>query len=205
MAKHTTFQQIRDLPFTHQALLACYLSARMKPNYDIFHVATGFGDPKVLQGALDVVWHWLGHAGKAGFSRWQEKVDEVTPSEHTHDMLGVFPAMEACVAISTLLQGLIDKDPKPLLDVAKVSQGSVAHFIELTEGADLEPEARAQLLREHDLALYEIEVQQAMVSFLAEHADVDAALVKAVREQVQLEGMSHLGFSIPELPADTAE
>lgn len=199
MTKRTTFQQIRELPFQHQALLACYLSARMRPNYDLFHRVTGFGDPKVLQGALDVVWHWLGHGGKANFARWQEKVDEHTPSEHGHDLLGVYPAMEACVAISTMLQGLMDKETKPLLDVAKVSQGSVAHFLELTEGAQMTPEDRAQMLREHELVEYEIAMQQAMVAFLEGQHEVSPELVKMVRGMVEDEGISNLGLTLAPL------
>lgn len=196
MQKRTTFQQIRELPFSHQALLACYLCARMKPNYDLFHKVTDYGDPKVLQGALDVVWHWLAQGGKANFERWQEKVDEVTPSENEHDVLGVFPAMEACTALSSMLQGLLDKDSKPLLDVAKVSQGSVAHFLELTEGAALSADERANMLREHELVEYEIAVQQAMLSFLQAHPAVDAELVKEVRAMLADEGVSNLGLEI---------
>ncbi|RUO33887.1 YjaG family protein [Aliidiomarina soli] len=199
MSKRTTFQQIRELPFLHQALLACYLSARMRPNYDLFHRVTGFGDPKVLQGALDVVWHWLGHGGKANFARWQEKIDEQTPSEHGHDLLGVYPAMEACVAISTLLQGLLDKEDKPLLDVAKVSQGSVAHFLELTEGAEMSPDDRQQMLQEHELVEYEIAMQQAMVTFLQGQPEITADLVKMVRSMVEDEGISNLGLAIDTL------
>lgn len=199
MTKHTTFQQIRELPFDHQALLACYLCARMRPNYDLFHRVTGFGDPKVLQGALDVVWQWLAQGGKANFSRWQEKVDDETPSEHGHDLLGVYPAMEACTAISTMLQGLIDKESKPLLDVAKVSQGSVAHFLELSEGADMEVEAREQMLEEHELTEYEIAMQQAMVAFLSSQKDLSPELVKQVRGMVADEGISNLGLAIEDL------
>lgn len=205
MAKRTTFQQIRQLPFHHQALLACYLCARMRPNYDLFHRVTGFGDPKVLQGALDVVWHWLAQGGKANFSRWQEKVDEVTPSEHGHDLLGVFPAMEACVAVSTMLQGLLDKDSKPLLDVAKVSQGSVAHFLELTDGADMSPEEREVLLREHELVEYEVEIQQAMVGFLEAQPELSSVLVNQVRRMVDDEGISNLGLDISDLDQPPAE
>ena len=198
--KHTTFQQIRELPFQYQAILACYLCTRMKPNYDLFHQVSDFGDPKVLQGAVDVVWQWLAQGGKANFARWQEKVDEVTPSEYDYDVLGVYPAMEACVAISTMLQGLIDKESKPLLDVAKVSQGSVAHFLELTEGAELDGEQRAQMLRDHELTRYEIDVQQALVEFLSESPDIDLELVRELREQIRDEGMTSLGLALPETP-----
>jgi uncharacterized protein YjaG (DUF416 family) len=202
MAKHTTFQQIRELDFHHQALLACYLCDRMRPNYDLFHRVTGFGDPKVLTGALDVVWQWLAQGGKANFERWQEKIDEHTPSEHGHDLLGVYPAMEACVAISTLLQGLLDKESKPLLDVAKVSQGSVAHFLELTEGAEMNAADREAMLREHELTEYEIAMQQAMVTFLQLHESVTPELVRQVRGMVADEGISNLGLTVGELDAE---
>lgn len=199
MSKRTTFQQIRELPFNHQALLACYLCARMKPNYDIFHQLTEAGDPKILQGALDVVWQWLGQGGKANFARWQEKVDEQTPSEHEYDVLGVYPAMEACTAISSMLQGLLDREEKPLLDVAKVSQGCIAHFLELTEGAELNAQDRAELVRTHELVEYEVAVQQAMVSYLEQCQVVDAELVKEVRQMITEEGVSSLGLAVPQL------
>jgi len=135
-----TFERIRALPLAYQTVMALYLCQRMVPNYELFHHVTGFGDPKPLQGALSACWDWAwqGKAVKVNFSRWQEKVDEVTPSEHGHDMLGVYPAMDACTAISTLLQGLMDQNSADLVSVAKVSQASVAKFLELTEGAEMD-------------------------------------------------------------------
>lgn len=151
----------------YQTLLALYLSQRMLPNYELFHQVTGFGDPKPLQGALNACWEWVWQPKKVkvNFARWQEKVDDETPSEHGHDMLGVYPAMDACTAISTLLQGLMDNNSADFVSVAKVSQAGVAKFLELTEGAEMSAEQRRKLLREHELAVYEVEVQQAMLNF----------------------------------------
>lgn len=201
MAKLNTFDRIRSLPFHYQALFATYLCARMVPNYQLFHQVTGFGDPEPLQAALNALWDWLWQTKKMklNIARWQEKVDDVTPSEHGHDLLGVYPAMDACTALSTLLQGLLDQDASCFVAVAKVSQAGVAKFLELTEGAELDPEARRQLLREHELAQYEVEVQQALLDFLEamvpQKPQLTQALVQQVRQMVADEGCSNIGLS----------
>ena len=195
-----TFQRLRELDFGYQVLAALYLCERMYPNYELFHQVTGFGDPQPLRGALNACWDWSWQDKKVkvNFSRWQEKVDDVTPSEHGHDMLGVYPAMDACTAISIMLQGFIDKNAADLVSVAKVSQAGVAKFLELTEGADLEPDARRQMLREHELAVYEIEVQQALVDFLeamqASKAPPSQAMVRQLQEMVVTEGITNIGM-----------
>lgn len=205
MSKLNTFQRIRELPFHYQALSALYFCERMVPNYQLFHSVTGFGDPQPLQSALNACWDWVWQPKKTkvNFSRWQEKVDDVTPSEHGHDMLGVYPAMDACTALSTMLQGLMDQNGADLVSVAKVSQASVAKFLELTEGAEMDAEQREQLLKEHELVQYEIEVQNALLDFLeAMHASApqpSQLLVRQLREMLNDEGVSNIGIERSEL------
>jgi len=199
-----TFERIRALPFAYQAVMALYLCQRMVPNYELFYHVTGFGDPKLLQGALNACWDWAwqGRAVKVNFARWQEKIDEVTPSEHGHDLLGVYPAMDACTALSTMLQGFMDNNSADLVSVAKVSQASVAKFLELSEGADLTAEQRQLMLREHELAQYEIEVQQAMLDYLEmvarEQQQPTQQFIQQVRQMVADEGISNIGVSLNE-------
>lgn len=199
-----TFERIRALPFAYQAVMALYLCQRMVPNYELFYHVTGFGDPKPLQGALNACWDWAwqGRAVKVNFARWQEKIDEVTPSEHGHDLLGVYPAMDACTALSTMLQGFMDNNSADLVSVAKVSQASVAKFLELSEGADLTAEQRQHMLREHELAQYEIEVQQAMLDYLEmvarEQQQPTQQFIQQVRQMVADEGISNIGVSLNE-------
>ncbi|MDN7125599.1 YjaG family protein [Pseudidiomarina terrestris] len=195
-----TFQRFRELNFNFQVLAALYLCERMYPNYELFHQVTGFGDPKPLRGALNACWDWSwqGKKVKVNFARWQEKIDDVTPSEYGHDMLGVYPAMDACTAISTMLESLLDPKTADLVSVAKVSQASVAKFLELTEGAELEAEARRELVREHELAVYEVEVQQALLDFLeAMQRSADAPtqmMVRQLQEMVVTEGITNIGM-----------
>lgn len=205
MAVLNTFERIRALPMPYQTVLALYLCERMVPNYDLFYQVTGFGDPKPLHSALHACWDWAwqGNKVKVNFSRWQEKIDDVTPSEHGHDLLGVYPAMDACTAVSTLLQGLIDNSSAELVSVAKISQASVAKFLELTEGAELDPQERRKLLRDHELTQYEIEVQQAVLIYLetiaAAQAKPTRELIQQVRDMAREEGISNIGVSVDEL------
>ncbi|RUO23348.1 DUF416 domain-containing protein [Aliidiomarina iranensis] len=195
MARKTIFQQIRELPFNHQAVLAAYLCERMLPNYDLFSASTGFGDAKTLRGALNAVWDKLAVNKKSDWQRWQEKLEENTPNEQDFDVLGMFPAIAACTALSSLLQGIEDKEGSPLLDVAKISQGSVAHFLELGECAEIDNvDERAEAIAEHPLSNYEIEVQEAMLGFLQETAVIDKELVREVRGIARDEGISNLGL-----------
>ncbi|RWU11303.1 DUF416 family protein [Pseudidiomarina gelatinasegens] len=197
-----TFDRIRALPMAYQTVMALYLCQRMVPNYELFHHVTGFGDPKPLHGALNACWDWVWQekSVKVNFARWQEKVDDVTPSEHGHDMLGVYPAMDACTAISTLLQGLLDQNSADLVSVAKVSQAGVAKFLELTEGAELDAQERRKLLREHELVQYEIEVQQAILNYLETVAAATdkptKELVSQARAMVTDEGVSNIGVNM---------
>ena len=210
MATLNTFERIRALNFPYQTMLALYLAERMVPNYELFHQVTGFGDPKPLSSALNACWDWVFQpkAVKVNFERWQEKVDDVTPSEHGHDMLGVYPAMDACTALSTLLQGLLDKDASCLVAVAKISQASVQKFLELTEGESLSPDERRKMLREHELAQYEVEIQQAAISFLesqmAAQPEPSKFLVQQLRTMARDEGISNIGVERDELLVNQA-
>jgi len=196
-----TSQQVQSLSWQQQIVLALYLCERMLPNYQFFHQITAFGDSKPLRGALNACWDDLLQGGKSkvNYSRWQEKVDDVTPSEYGHDMLGVYPAMDACTAISTMLQGLIDKAPDNLTDVAKVSEACVVKFIELNDAEQVPAAELQQYVAEHELYQYELAMQQAMINFLLSQPEVSPPLIKQVRMMVKDEGVSSLGLEIDEI------
>lgn len=196
MAQKTLFQQIRNLEYSQQAVLAAYLCERLLPNYNLFSEHVGFGDTKVLRGLLNLVWDKLSVNKGGDWERWQEKLEAVTPSDSEFDMLGVYPAMEACTALSSLVQGIADKDSAPLLDVAKISQGSVAHYLELGEFAEVRDAGqRNTLIEEHELMTYERATQEAMVEFLSQSGDIDKALISDVRKIAREEGHSNLGLA----------
>ena len=198
MSQLDTFQRIRELPQKQQIVMALYLCERMVPNYEFFHQLTGFGDSKPLHGTLNACWDWVANPKKTkvNFARWQEKVDEQTPSEYGHDMLGVYPAMDACTALSTLLQGLLDDNASNFLDVAKISQASVAKFIELNEAEEVGTEQLKEHVQNHELMEYEVAIQRAMINFLEQQPAVNRALVSQLKMMLNDEGVSNLGLAL---------
>ncbi|RTE86520.1 MULTISPECIES: YjaG family protein [Gammaproteobacteria] len=196
MSQKTLFQRIRKLEPAQQAVLAAYLCERLLPNYNLFSEHVGFGDPKILRGLLNLVWDKISVNKGGDWERWQEKLEAVTPSDNDFDMLGVYPAIATCTALSCLAQGIADKESAPFLDVAKISQGSVSHYLELGEFADVDdPKKRYECIEEHELMAYEMATQEAMVEFLESSANVDKALVSDVRKIAREEGHSNLGLS----------
>ncbi|RUO42688.1 DUF416 domain-containing protein [Aliidiomarina taiwanensis] len=178
-----------------QAVFAAYLCERMLPNYRLFSEQASTGDSKVLRGMLDAIWDKLTTGKGAGWERWQEKLEAVTPSESEHDVLGVYPAIAACTALSCLAQGFSERDAQCFLDVARVSKGSVAHYLELGECAQIEDaNSRAAAVAEHELMAYEVAVQDAMLDFLRAEPRIHRELIRDVRQIAREEGHSNLGL-----------
>src|SRR5690554_2526431 len=195
MSQRTLFQRIRALDTDAQGVMAAYLCERLLPNYDLFSQQMNVGDSKVLRGLLNAMWDKLATGKGADWERWQEKLEVVTPSEVEYDVLGVYPAIAACTALSNLAQGLADRESEPLVDVAKISQGSVAHYLELGECADIaDPTTRAEVIELHELMAYEEATQAAMVEFLEQTDRITKEFVRDVRQIAREEGHSNLGL-----------
>ena len=76
------------------------LCERMYPNYQMFCKQTEFGDPAVYRRILDLVWETLVvKDAKVNFDSQLEKLEEAIPSAEDYDLYGVYPAIDACIAL----------------------------------------------------------------------------------------------------------
>lgn len=83
----------------HLTFMAC-LCERMYPNYQMFCLQTEFGDPAVYRRILDLVWETLVvKDAKVNFDSQLEKLEEAIPSAEDYDLYGVYPAIDACIAL----------------------------------------------------------------------------------------------------------
>ena len=74
---------------------------------------------------LDSIWEILTvKTAKVNFERQLEKLEELFPSAEEFDMYAVYPAMDACEGLSTLLHGLLDREHL-FENMIKLSQQSV--------------------------------------------------------------------------------
>lgn len=88
----------------HVTFMAC-LCERMYPNYAMFCKQTEFGDGQIYRRILDLIWETLTvKDAKVNFDSQLEKFEEAIPAADDYDLYGVYPAIDACVALSELLE-----------------------------------------------------------------------------------------------------
>ena len=196
MTKANNFQRIRELNYLQQAVLAAALIERMLPNYGLFSEATGFGDEAILRSALNLCWEKiLLPKSKISLEKQIEKIEPNVPELADFDMFGTYPAIDAATALLGLMHGLIAKDEQEFISISKISQATVARFIEyqLTVEGEL---ADNTAVREHPLMQYEIEVLGELIDFVEQMGRVTAENVKALKQHAIADGQTNIGLAL---------
>lgn len=117
----------------HVTFMAC-LCERMYPNYWAFCQQTSFGDGQLYRRILDLIWETLVvKDAKVNFDSQLEKLEEAIPSAEDYDLYGVYPAIDACVALSELLHSRLSGETlEHAIAVSESSITSVA-MLEMTQ------------------------------------------------------------------------
>lgn len=188
--KLSTFAQVRALTGTRAELFAAALVTRMLPNYHLFAQVSDFEGSEVMQKALDLVWQKLtDKQAKINFEVHLERVELATPDTADFDTFGVYPAIDAAIALATLLNLMLKQDLQGAVTISKLSQGSVEAYLLASEQADLES------VKNHPLMQYEIETQQSLLSHLSSQS-VNSSLVHELHNSIIDEGISNLGIEV---------
>lgn len=198
-SKANNFQLMRDLGFYQQAAIAATLLERMIPSYQLFAEVSAFGDATLPRHVLDLVWEWLQvRRAKINFDKLQEELELITPEVNNFDMFGVYPALDAMTALDTMLNGITQQDSTDFIDVAKISQASVARLIE-HESADLDITSEAELkkvVREHELMHYEMDCLAELIALVQPIQSFGRAEVQLLKGWVQEQGVTNLGMEL---------
>jgi uncharacterized protein YjaG (DUF416 family) len=116
-------------------LLSLALVDQMAINYALFVEVSGFGDAEVFYNITDLMWQQLlGHKPKVDWSKQREKLEAITPEAAQFDTYGVWPAQDACAALSELLTALDEKDDSALEAVLTIYHSTIAQYLEVMEG-----------------------------------------------------------------------
>ncbi|RJX65439.1 DUF416 family protein [Vibrio sinensis] len=181
-------------PWKQITFMAC-LCERMYPNYAMFCENTQFAEARVYRDILDSVWELLTvKSAKVNFERQLEKLEEIIPSSEDFDFYGVYPAIDACFSLSTLLHGLLDRDDL-FESMQKVSQQSVMTVAQL-ESAQLEEEVTNENQKDNEAVCEEWDVQWAIFRPLKDAIERDIDLIKDLRLELREEGVSNIGVSL---------
>ena len=197
--KANNFQAMRELNFYQQAAIAATLLERMLPNYQLFAEVTQTGDAELPRHILTLVWEWLTvKKAKINFAKLSEELELITPEVNDFDIFGVYPAVDCATALDMMLSGISQQDSSEFINVAKISQATVARLIE-HESIDDDITTEAELkkiVREHPLMHYEMDC-------LAELIDIVSPLKQFGREERQLlqswvqeQGLTNLGMEL---------
>lgn len=180
-------------PWQQITFMAC-LCERMYPNYAMFCENTEFAESRIYRDVLDSIWEILTvKTAKVNFERQLEKVEELFPSADDFDFYGVYPAMDACEGLSTLLHGLLDREH--LFEcMIKLSQQSVKTVADL-EFAQSGEEITNDNQKENESVCEEWDVQWAIFRPLRETQERDIELIKELRQELRDDPVSNIGIT----------
>jgi len=95
----------------------------MYPNYAIFCQQTAYGDAHLYRRILDLIWETLTvKDAKVNFDSQLDKLEEAIPAADDYDIYGVYPAIDACVALSELVHSRLSGETlEHAIEVSKES------------------------------------------------------------------------------------
>lgn len=211
MAIHLPFVK---LSHWQQIAFSAALLERMLPNYRMFSEAVDFGDAKVLRNQLDIIWQWLANSNtvKINIDAQLLKLESETPDPETFDSFGVFPALDACMALTALWELMQSKPQKKnkisVLDlddiksISRLSHNSVSYYVEmlLLNEANQDSDAEElviteEQINEHPLVQWENDTQNELFDFMKFAAE-DKRSCELAKKMSLSEGLSNLGIEI---------
>ncbi len=167
---------------------AAALVQRMAPNYQLFSEITGSGNPAVFGNIVNLVWEFVsGKNQRVDFEKQLEKLEQITPDPAVFDMYGVWPALDATVALSSLLSCCERWDESEVQSIVELSKATISGYLEAVDeaGAD-EP---------HPLEMAEAECMAELQAIIARCASDRGTLVKRLKEYLGRQAVSNIGLS----------
>ncbi|ELX8381013.1 YjaG family protein [Providencia vermicola] len=177
----------------HVTFMAC-LCERMYPNFQMFCQQSSFADAKVYRAILDLVWETLVvKDSKINFDNQLEKLEEIIPSADDFDMYGVYPAIDACIALGEVIHSKLSGETlSHAIAVSEVSIRTVA-MLEMTQAGK---EMSEQELKELSSVEEEWDIQWEIFRLLAACEERDLELINGLKADLREAGVSNIGIAI---------
>ncbi|KPD03724.1 YjaG family protein [Moellerella wisconsensis] len=177
----------------HVTFMAC-LCERMYPNYQMFCLQTEFSDPKVYRSILDLVWETLSvKDSKVNFDNQLEKLETIIPNSDDYDMYGVYPAIDACIALGELVHSKLSGETlEHTIAVSEISIRTVAMLIMTQTGKEMSDD-ELKIVPEIE---EEWDIQWEIFRLLAACEERDVDLIKGLRSDLRETGISNIGIEL---------
>ncbi|BBI92656.1 putative conserved protein [Serratia symbiotica str. Tucson] len=177
----------------HLAFMAS-LCERMYPNYQMFCQQTAFGDPAIYRRILDLVWETLVvKDAKVNFDSQLEKLEQAIPSVEDYDLYGVYPAIDACIALGELIHSRLSGETlEHAITISETSIRTVA-MLEMTQAGremtDDELKVLPAIAKEWD-------IQWEIFRLLADCEERNLDLIKGLRYDLREAAISNIGVNL---------
>lgn len=170
------------------------LCERMYPNYQMFCLQSGFGEAQLYRRILDLVWETLVvKDAKVNFDSQLEKLEEAIPSSDDYDIYGVYPAIDACIALGELIHSRLSGETlSHAIAVSETSIRTVA-MLEMTQAGK---EMTDEELKVIPAVEEEWDIQWEIFRLLADCEERDLELIKGLRSDLREAAVSNIGINL---------
>ncbi|WP_237386801.1 YjaG family protein [Xenorhabdus sp. Sc-CR9] len=170
------------------------LCERMYPNYQVFCLQSGFADPLQYRRILDLVWEVLVvKDAKVNFDSQLEKLETIIPSSESYDIYGVYPAIDACIALSEAIHSRLSGSTlEHAIAVSEMSVRTVA-MLEMTQAGREMTEDELKVLPTIE---EEWDIQWEIYRLLANCEERDIELIKGLKADLRESEVSNIGINL---------
>lgn len=192
MLRNPIHLRLAKLTERSQIIFMAALCERMYPNYALFCRQTAFADGQRYRQMLDLIWEMLTvKNAKINFDIQLEKFEAMIPLADDYDLYGVYPAIDACVALSELLHACVDGIIlEHAIEVSKASVTTVA-MLEMTQAGE---EMTDEQLNALPAVEQEWDLQWEIYRVLLASKTQDLSLIKDLREELRTSKNSNIGI-----------
>ncbi|MCA6222714.1 YjaG family protein [Photorhabdus antumapuensis] len=170
------------------------LCERMYPNYQMFCCQTAFAEPAIYRRILDLVWEILVvKDAKVNFDNQLEKLEQVIPSADDYDIYGVYPAIDACIALGEIIHAYLSGETlEHAIAVSEISIRTVA-MLEMTQVGKEMTDEELKILPAIE---QEWDIQWEIYRLLVSCEERDIELIKGLKADLRESGTSNIGINL---------
>lgn len=192
MIKNPIQLRMEKLPEWQQRLFMVCLCERMYPNFVYYcKQVENQEDSKNYKKILDLIWEsLLVYDVKINFDLQLEKLEAIIPVFTNESPYIVYPAIDACQALSELLHSYLSGDiAEHTAKVSSISATTVAEF-EMTKNNVLLTENEQELL---PTVKDEFDLQWDIFRLLRDESNSPVDLIKGLKTEIRMAKISNIG------------
>lgn len=190
-------QQLRALSPWQQLAFITALAQRSSVNYPLFCEAVDFGEAGALNKLLGLLWEsQLTKEAKINWAVQQERLPELQPDPDAYAMYGVYPALDAVMAVELAIEQALQTDEENAIRASKLSRSTVRQFLVKQLPEDFDEQHESTWLRSHPLMDDENAFQDELLAQVTSANIPHPLLIRQLRKLANNQGFSNLGISL---------